>query len=66
MEVQSFTLHFIIILIKNSNLHSILLPCLFVLWVTELLINIWLIIIEGNDIEHSYSNFFLLTKIFKL
>jgi hypothetical protein len=65
MEVQSSTLHFIIILIKNSNLHSILLACLFVLWLAGLFIRIWLIIIEGIYIEHSYSNFFLLTKIFK-
>ncbi len=46
MEVQSSTLHFIIILIKNSNLHSILLPLIFVLYVSNYIMPV----MEGTEI----------------
>ena len=45
-------MHFIIILIKNSNLHSILLPFIFVLYVSNYIMPV----IEGTDILRRIKN----------
>jgi AraC-like DNA-binding protein len=52
MEARSSTWHFIIILIKNSNLHSTLLPFLFVLYV----LNYIMPVMEGKEILRRIKN----------